>query len=43
MKSTYLSALALSLLLSTTAFADDKIVKLGELDDQSSLDRKSVV
>jgi branched-chain amino acid transport system substrate-binding protein len=37
MKSTYLSALAVSLLLSTAAFADDKIVKLGQLDDQSSL------
>jgi branched-chain amino acid transport system substrate-binding protein len=37
MKSTYLSALVASLLLSTAAFADDKIVKLGELDDQSSL------
>jgi branched-chain amino acid transport system substrate-binding protein len=37
MKSTCLSALVASLLLSTAAFADDKIVKLGELDDQSSL------
>jgi branched-chain amino acid transport system substrate-binding protein len=37
MKSTCLSALAASLLLTTAAFADDKIVKLGELDDQSSL------
>jgi branched-chain amino acid transport system substrate-binding protein len=37
MKSTCLSALAASLLLTTVAFADDKIVKLGELDDQSSL------
>jgi branched-chain amino acid transport system substrate-binding protein len=37
MKSTYLSALAVSLLLTTAAFADDKIVKLGQLDDQSSL------
>jgi branched-chain amino acid transport system substrate-binding protein len=37
MKSTTLSALVASLLLSTAAFADDKIVKLGELDDQSSL------
>ena len=37
MKSIYFSALALSLLLTTAAFADDKIVKLGELDDQSSL------
>jgi branched-chain amino acid transport system substrate-binding protein len=37
MKSTCLGALVASLLLPTAAFADDKIVKLGELDDQSSL------
>jgi len=37
MKSTCLSALIASLLLTTAAIADDKIVKLGELDDQSSL------
>jgi branched-chain amino acid transport system substrate-binding protein len=37
MKPTCLSALVASLLLTTAAFADDKIVKLGELDDQSSL------
>jgi branched-chain amino acid transport system substrate-binding protein len=37
MKSTTLSALVASLLLTTAAFADDKMVKLGELDDQSSL------
>jgi branched-chain amino acid transport system substrate-binding protein len=37
MKSTCLRALVASLLLTTAAFADDKIVKLGELDDQSSL------
>ncbi|WP_158813547.1 ABC transporter substrate-binding protein [Methylocapsa sp. S129] len=37
MKSTCLSALMASLLLTTAAFADDKIVKLGELDDQSGL------
>jgi branched-chain amino acid transport system substrate-binding protein len=37
MKSTCLATLLASLLLTTAAFADDKIVKLGELDDQSSL------
>jgi branched-chain amino acid transport system substrate-binding protein len=37
MKSTSLSALIASLLVGTAAFADDKIVKLGQLDDQSSL------
>src|SRR5450631_234643 len=37
MKLTCLSAFVASLLLATAAFADDKIVKLGELDDQSSL------
>jgi branched-chain amino acid transport system substrate-binding protein len=37
MKPTCLSALVASLLLTTAAFADDKIIKLGELDDQSSL------
>jgi branched-chain amino acid transport system substrate-binding protein len=37
MKSTCLGTLIASLLLTTAAFADDKIVKLGELDDQSSL------
>jgi branched-chain amino acid transport system substrate-binding protein len=37
MKSTCLSTLIASLLLTTAAFADDKIVKLGQLDDQSSL------
>jgi branched-chain amino acid transport system substrate-binding protein len=37
MKPIALSALAASLLLATAAVADDKIVKLGQLDDQSSL------
>src|SRR5260370_40277910 len=37
MKSTCLAALAASLMLTTAAFADDKIVKLGQLDDQSGL------
>jgi branched-chain amino acid transport system substrate-binding protein len=37
MKSTGLSALIASLLVGAAAFADDKIVKLGQLDDQSSL------
>ncbi|MGD0720071.1 MAG: ABC transporter substrate-binding protein [Roseiarcus sp.] len=37
MKSTCLGALVASLLLTTAALADDKIVKLGQLDDQSSL------
>src|ERR1700733_7759720 len=37
MKSPCLSALIASLLFATAAFADDKIVKLGQLDDQSSL------
>jgi branched-chain amino acid transport system substrate-binding protein len=37
MKSPCLSALIASLLFATAAFADDKVVKLGELDDQSSL------
>ena len=37
MKSTALAALIASLMLSTAAFADDKVVKLGQLDDQSSL------
>jgi branched-chain amino acid transport system substrate-binding protein len=37
MKSITLSALVASLLMTTAAFADDKVVKLGELDDQSGL------
>jgi branched-chain amino acid transport system substrate-binding protein len=37
MKTICFSALALGLLMTTAAFADDKIVKLGQLDDQSSL------
>jgi branched-chain amino acid transport system substrate-binding protein len=37
MKSIRLGAFIASALLSTAAFADDKIVKLGQLDDQSSL------
>ena len=37
MKRTCLAALIASLMLSTAAFADDKIVKIGQLDDQSSL------
>ena len=37
MKMICASTLVASLLLTTAAFADDKIVKLGQLDDQSSL------
>ncbi len=37
MKTTRLSAVIASLLLTSAAFADDRIVKIGELDDQSSL------
>jgi branched-chain amino acid transport system substrate-binding protein len=37
MKTMRLSAVIASLLLTTAAFADDKIVKIGELDDQSGL------
>jgi branched-chain amino acid transport system substrate-binding protein len=37
MKTTCLAALLASLMLTTAAFADDKIVKLGQLDDQSGL------
>jgi branched-chain amino acid transport system substrate-binding protein len=37
MKTIYISALVAGLLATTAAFADDKIVKLGQLDDQSSL------
>jgi branched-chain amino acid transport system substrate-binding protein len=37
MKSTCLSAIVAGLLVTASAHADDKIVKLGQLDDQSSL------
>jgi branched-chain amino acid transport system substrate-binding protein len=37
MKSIWFGTFAASMLLATAAFADDKIVKLGQLDDQSSL------
>jgi branched-chain amino acid transport system substrate-binding protein len=37
MKMICISSLVASLLLTTAAFADDKIVKIGQLDDQSSL------
>src|SRR5258708_10017498 len=37
MKSTCLAALLAGLLATTAAYADDKIVKLGQLDDQSGL------
>ena len=37
MKLSLVSTLALSLLLSSAAYADDKVVKIGSLSDQSSL------
>ena len=37
MNTTRLSAVIASLLLATAAFADDKVVKIGQLDDQSGL------